>query len=258
MCKLPLESAPAQGPSGFQMHCRRCGTYRVTHGVARTPFDPGDQWPFLSAATRQAHERGQCLMLDQDGWRKLAEEHSNSSVEKMKDLVIHRIGSRTRPGGFETLDPEIDFPLFDMKSAGELSNVAKQLCDLGFLVTPEVQRAATFSLTAQGWNRFSEMSKIEPIETYKIWFKPVTKDKEPPTYQVYLSRLPQFSQLYAVTVVPLNRDSPVPKDESHFWNRTSQHAAEAVKLLVNEELQSLNNDQPMHISDERLIKRSVS
>lgn len=102
------------------------------------------------------------------------------------------------------------------------------------------------------------MSKIEPIETYKIWFKPVTKDKEPPTYQVYLSRLPQFSQLYAVTVVPLNRDSPVPKDESHFWNRTSQHAAEAVKLLVNEELQSLNNDQPMHISDERLIKRSVS
>ena len=62
-------------PAEHEYECSRCGTFRLTDAMARTPPDFGKLKPFLSAATRQHWERDQePVVLTERNWRELAEE----------------------------------------------------------------------------------------------------------------------------------------------------------------------------------------
>jgi hypothetical protein len=87
------------------------------------------------------------------------------------------------------------------------------------------------------------MVKSRAVKTYKVWFKPESDAKEPPTYQLYFSAV-ETPRLFNATVVAVNSDSPRVSDGTDgHWNRCGQDSIEALVEHVEKELKELNKLQ---------------
>jgi nucleoside 2-deoxyribosyltransferase len=153
ICNQGLSAGPTRDGDVWEATCPRCGVYQFTNVVAMSPITPGDLWPFLSAATRQASEAGSIATID-GNWRSLADSHSKTSATQMIERVLLYIGSRTRPGQpWNPVEPEINFPLFDMKSGSELVYVLEQLQETKYLTLGP--GGLGWMLTAKGWEHLT-------------------------------------------------------------------------------------------------------
>jgi hypothetical protein len=98
------------------------------------------------------------------------------------------------------------------------------------------------------------MEALKAVKTYKIWFKPNSDDKTPPTYQVFLSASEQ--SFYSATVVALNLDSPLATDSNDgFWNRCDKRSLDNLRTRVDAEIKKLNGEKEIQYYDERWLEQ---
>src|SRR5438876_1073039 len=91
-------TATPRASTSTTFECRRCGEYTITWLLLSAGI-PAEIRPYLSAATRQATERGQPLTVTNENFRDLAEAHQRTTVSEKLDKVLAFIASKTRAPG---------------------------------------------------------------------------------------------------------------------------------------------------------------
>jgi hypothetical protein len=118
--------------------------------------------PYLSAATRKAHESGRQVLLDTTNWREMEGEQRSIRVSEKLDHLLRLIGGRTAtPGRAWRIEPSIDYPLIAASDSVELLSYISHLQQRGFL------KVSTFAadpnditeceLTIPGWQQLEPM-----------------------------------------------------------------------------------------------------
>jgi hypothetical protein len=133
--------------------CHICGRYWWNLYPWETlPPELRDVAPFLSAATRQASERGRPLRLNTSTKLfELAEPHRTSTVSQKIDKLLHVIGEKCkRPGQRVKLIPIHDYPLADCKDHKELVSYIRYLGSEARLICEE---GGEVELTIAGWQQ---------------------------------------------------------------------------------------------------------
>ena len=80
----PLSPEPG---GGYRVRCPGCLEYCLTPAFTRTPPEIGDKRRPLSAACRQAADRGKPLILDLANWALIAEQHLKVPVSRKLELL---------------------------------------------------------------------------------------------------------------------------------------------------------------------------
>jgi len=141
--------------SKTRISCERCGCFSVTWTYAMTPAAiPIDTRPYLSAATRQAFERGLELTLNTENWKDLAENQRAVRVPERLDRLLRLIADGSgQPGKFRVITPAIDYPLISARDSVELEAY------LNYFVGKDILRIRAagpgkngYELTIDGWN----------------------------------------------------------------------------------------------------------
>jgi hypothetical protein len=105
----------------------------------------------LSAATRQAFDRGSVLRLDRENWSSLAQAHVATPVREKVRLVLESYGRRSKyPGDGVQFDEELDYPLFDAASPVECAYLLRHVYNTGFV---ENCGAGLTCLSTKGWEQ---------------------------------------------------------------------------------------------------------
>src|SRR6266849_6726096 len=142
-----------QGPNDLkQWRCLICGGFSISF-QCQVNVSNSDQElkPFLSAATRQAHEQHRPLTLTLKNYISHAESHRWTSVSAKARKILEFIRSRTSFFGQEIpLTPSQDYPLFDAISPEECTALLVHLRDKQLLTKRERDQENYF-LTMEGW-----------------------------------------------------------------------------------------------------------
>lgn len=131
--------------------CPVCGKYGLDHYLLRNPLlSLGELAPFVSAATRQASERGRPVELNQSTkFSTIAEPYRNSSVSQKIEKLLRTIAERCRrPGQKATLSPARDYPLADCADVSEFVSYLMHLNDSKLINCPG---GNDWSPTSAGW-----------------------------------------------------------------------------------------------------------
>ena len=130
LCRLrvEIESAPevflpgnfVRSPDELIVICKRCGKYRVPFALATGSVTiPNELKTYLSAATRQAHDRGRPMLLDQN-LEELAAPHRGVSISQKIDKVFQFVAGKCQhPGTIRAVDDDLDYPVADCESGLE-------------------------------------------------------------------------------------------------------------------------------------------
>jgi hypothetical protein len=144
----------------IRFRCDRCGLFglgfRFLAGLKtiRQQSDFVELLPYLSAALRQASDRGEVIELNHDNWKMVAEGHSRTPVSRKLDLLLRLFGARSlSPGKSVALGPD-DFVLVDAADSGEIKYLAEALCDQSAL-QGDGAGGSNYFLTPKGWERLS-------------------------------------------------------------------------------------------------------
>jgi len=150
-CKLCGSNllAPVMGDvsATFTCQCRRCGTYDITFEAYQDI--PLAVSPYLRAASRQASESGQRLVITTRNWMRLIAEHDQTAIpENIQKLLLHVMRHTRRPGNTAEVDTAFDYPIIDADNSGELTWYLENAIETGHL-----KRSGNYySLTAKGWD----------------------------------------------------------------------------------------------------------
>jgi hypothetical protein len=152
------------GKRNTHLSCPSCGDFMMTWDLGlEFEATPKELRPYLSAATRQAHEEGKPLTLDTKNWREFAAAQRAISVSAKIERILRIIGQRAAlPGGICGIDPDRDHPLFSATSRKELAVYLEHLQDEGLLDGPKASAkglpiSGNYAPTIKGWQR------LEPV-----------------------------------------------------------------------------------------------
>jgi hypothetical protein len=100
LCRLPAQFTPTTGP--VTLVCPRCGRFQVTMEFAQDIRADETIQPYLSAATRQASQRGRPIRLQTDNyiafaWRRVRV-HCPCDAPRQRQAALFG-ECRTRPDG---------------------------------------------------------------------------------------------------------------------------------------------------------------
>jgi hypothetical protein len=131
----------------FTCQCRRCGTYDIT--LEASQDIPMTVSPYLQAASRQASESGQRVLIKNSNWKQLIAEHGQTTIsENIQKLLLHVMRRTRRPGNAVELDTTFDYPIIDAENSGELTWHLENSTESGHL-----KRSGNhYQLTAKGWD----------------------------------------------------------------------------------------------------------
>lgn len=164
LCKAPMTTATANPVEGaaYTFCCLRCGTYGITKAFRNTPpVISANTLPYLSAATRQASERGAPLILGQGDVRKFAESHKSSTVSSKIEKLLQAIARRCKqPGSGCNFNIKLDCPLFDCSSSDELLALNDYVVGMKWAwITPGNGGIYAYVLTIEGWLKVQPLSR---------------------------------------------------------------------------------------------------
>ena len=121
----------------------------------------GQHHPYLSAATRKAHESGRPIVLGAGNWKRLEDEQRSIRVSEKLNRLLHLVADRTgSPGGEWMVRPDLDYPLVAARNPEELVAYLDHLAVNGFLSKKAMkENGRVYELTVSGWQ------ELEPILT---------------------------------------------------------------------------------------------
>ncbi len=179
MCrfKIEFETPPSTSATEHTVRCKRCGRYRISQRLAKTPHVPNDLKPYLSAATRQASDAGKPVLLDVSNLEDLAALHSSVTVSQKVDKALRFAATKCRqPGIVSDLDSNLDYPVADCKSSSEFDQY------IGYLVEKNLLRrysdelgepTNSYAPTIEGWQAIEPTLPVagEPKRCFvAMWF----------------------------------------------------------------------------------------
>jgi hypothetical protein len=181
--------------SEYWVNCTRCGRYGLDPLIVLTPpiLDEGDA-PFLSAATRQASERGRPLELNSStNFSDLVVTQRSSTVSQKIETLLRVIALRcVRPVAMTVVESARDYPLADCQGEDEFGVYLVYLKQQGLLASqPTRDDKLACHPTINGWQEleptlsaggipgrcFVAMSFDPSLdEAYSLGIKPAVED----------------------------------------------------------------------------------
>src|SRR5262249_10253804 len=150
--KATLYAVPRH--DGFRVECPRCGNFIVPGLLLRTVLKGSDSdsetkelLPFLSAYIRQANERDEHIILD-DNWPDFALAHKKTPVSRKATKLLEVIAAQSTYGHPTKLDHLNDLSLVDAKDLAEFAFLLKHLTDHEFISRTNIW---TYALKVKGW-----------------------------------------------------------------------------------------------------------
>jgi hypothetical protein len=141
-------------PDGDYVKCQRCGNFRITGSalavLANQTPEIVDLISPLSAYTRQANSRGEEATLDSANWRDRALAHKATPFNAKSDKLLSLLIDRSKPGEPTKIDYDLDPPLVDAFTGGELTILLEHLNEMGYI--REVNAVTHhFTVRPKGW-----------------------------------------------------------------------------------------------------------
>jgi hypothetical protein len=158
LCGLSARFLPGTSPTPFD--CPRCGRFKITFECMTNLKSDGKLRPFLSAATREASERGKVLLLQTDNCDALEDEHRWTGVQEKSRRILEWI--RNRSSFFsETvpLDSATNYPLFDAVSEDECDALIEELLQSQLISHGRYLPSRDWQLTMEGWKILEPLSR---------------------------------------------------------------------------------------------------
>ena len=168
--------ATAPQVTKYRVTCELCGNYSIDYSLATSPPRLGENAPFVSAAARQASERGHPLELNQStNFSHVAAAHRNSTVSQKVEKLLRVIATKCeRPGNPAKIIRKLDYPLADCLDTNELDVYVQYLAHKGlisFAGGPGDEPA--YQPTIDGWQALEPMLRPggEPGRCFvAMWF----------------------------------------------------------------------------------------
>jgi len=148
LCGILAEFQPSKTDKFFT--CRVCGQFGTTFEFLD---DIGAEvHPYLSAATRKAHEAGRPIVLRTDNWRALEEGQRSirvsEKIARLLQLCAERSGA---PGHTWSIETERDYPLVAARNPTELAAYLSHLVSRQLLTLHRTPYGQLYEVTVQGW-----------------------------------------------------------------------------------------------------------
>jgi hypothetical protein len=147
----------------FRVACHRCGNFLVSGILLFTQLkgqqsdaDIKQLLPYLSAYIRQANDRGEHVVLDDD-WQDFAAAHKNTPISRKATKLLELIAARSEHGHSTTLDEKNDLSLVDAKDSAELSFLLRHLIELGCI---NRTGSWTYALKVKAWEQLQPTAGI--------------------------------------------------------------------------------------------------
>ncbi len=163
-CTCPICRGHAVVEAGLVGHdaklaCENCGRFRIS-AAAWSPVGSLETYgvlaPYLSAYVRRANEAGDAApVIDEPGWRLLAEGHAHTPVSmKLRLLLEYLARLSRRPGTLLKPDITVPYQICDAFDVGEVGFLLDTLREHG-----DIEKdSAGIRLRAQGWARLDPVS----------------------------------------------------------------------------------------------------
>jgi hypothetical protein len=137
----------------YRVDCELCGEYRITVELCDDlRSEIGDLSPYLSAATRQAHEARDPLSLKPENWRDYAEAHRYTTISTKLNKLLRYLERRTEhPGAAVQIADRWMFPLIDAKEPTEVRYFCEHAKRIGHIDGPTEGGLGPFTITVRGW-----------------------------------------------------------------------------------------------------------
>lgn len=156
LCPLPVSGNRDFDTNDYCVVCKRCGRYRVSFELSFELSEKEKPLWALSAATRQAFNRGSILRLDRDNWLELAQAHTSTPVREKIRLLIEFYARHSKyAGDVIRLNKAMDYPLFDAVSDVECSYLLDQTIKSNLVedCSNDLTRLST-----QGWEQVERLA----------------------------------------------------------------------------------------------------
>jgi hypothetical protein len=166
MCPICSSKCEINGMSGRDaswVSCNLCGIYGCTRQLLMELKSANDRslFPYLSAHTRQASDRGDRVLLMTDNWEGFAKAHINTSVSQKVYKLLKLIADRSYHPGSRVEIASNDRALIDVASDEELIFLLDHLREAGYLLPiftgAPLNLHNEYSLSIKGWNRIEDL-----------------------------------------------------------------------------------------------------
>lgn len=157
VCKY--EDASSQKATGdtLDVHCERCGDYRLSFEASLQLIREGANHRLCAWLRSGALHSQTSGLLTTHVLERLPDVLPDYSVADRLDLLLDALASRSkRPGDHVQLAFDFDYPLAWASSAAELRFYLETLRDRGVLVGAIDSDSSAVGLTADGWQRIDD------------------------------------------------------------------------------------------------------
>ncbi len=161
--------------------CAICGRFTLTFELTEDRDMQGQPHPYLSAATRKAHEAGRPLTLDMNNWQRLEAEQRSIRVSQKLTNLLRLIAERSgTPGRAWKIVIPRDYPLAAARDAAEFESYLVYLHERGLLSrrTESTDGHDSWGLTIPGWQDIEPMPRPGGIPGrcfVAMWFSDETR-----------------------------------------------------------------------------------
>jgi hypothetical protein len=157
VCSQNATVSNLAGRDGYRVECPRCKPFVAPGLLLRTVLkgqqsdaETKELLPYLSAYIRQANERGERVVLDEN-WRDFALAHQSTPILRRATKLLELIAARSAYGHSTTLDHINDLSLVDAKDLAEFAFLLKHLTELGYI--SRTGGAWMYGLKVKGWEQ---------------------------------------------------------------------------------------------------------
>jgi hypothetical protein len=145
-----------------RLECSVCGLYYLRTGADLALSEDESVRPFLSAATRQASERGKPITLTIDNYGAYADEHRWTSVQTKARKILEYLREKSSYFSHTVeFHCRTDYPLFDAVWPGECSGLMEMLDGRGYIIR-DGRLDEAWKLSMDGWEA------LEPLHAGSI------------------------------------------------------------------------------------------
>lgn len=133
--------------------CHVCGEFGMTFELIVDREMRGQPHPYLSAATRKAHESGGQLLLNTKNWQELEESQRSIRYSEKLHHLLRFIADKSRSPGHEwKTKPPFDYPLIAAEDSSEFEAYLDHLVQQGMLKPcRDIVDGRAYQLTIPAW-----------------------------------------------------------------------------------------------------------
>jgi hypothetical protein len=148
------DASVIQIPDGARVSCKKCGKFNVTGSLWSTALadretkEAKELFPYLSAYTRQASERGEVVTLGTGNWKNFALAHKGTSISRKITKLLELIASRSKFGVEVQINADREAPLVDAESDSEIAFLLSHLTQMGYI---RDLAGGNYLLEVKGW-----------------------------------------------------------------------------------------------------------